>query len=115
MAGPTVQDARWQVQLEYNPVFQEAQSIRRGGALTLPERHRDTAIYDGRIHSVHPPLFMRIGLAGLALGWVQGLGDAAIYAPWYVMTVALPSGIGVSRDTFRGCVAVKCHRMESQD
>ena len=53
-AGPAVQLSRWHVLYEVNPAFQEGLAWRSGN-LELPRRTIDTALYNGRAYSVHPP------------------------------------------------------------
>ncbi|MFQ5424400.1 MAG: hypothetical protein ACE5F9_10525 [Phycisphaerae bacterium] len=89
VAEPKVGLWKWHVIRNQNPAFQEGLAWRHG-SLTLPQRTIDTALYKGRVYSVHPPLFALLTMTATALGGWQGVPEGTFYTPWYVMMVALP-------------------------
>lgn len=89
VTSPLVQYSKWRASADSNPAVAEAVAW-HNGTLELPRRFHDTALHDGHIYNVFPPLFTLLSYAALALGdWLQTPPDQ-FYAPWYVIIVALP-------------------------
>ncbi|HVP10873.1 MAG TPA: hypothetical protein VMV94_06740 [Phycisphaerae bacterium] len=87
--GPALKLSGWHIRTELNPAFLEAQAW-RDGRMDLSWRAPDTALCNGKVYSVHPPLFTLLSLAALRLGSLYGLPADQFYTPWYVIVVALP-------------------------
>ncbi len=86
---PSVRLSQWHVSPDLNPCFLEAQAWRHG-TFELDQRVRYTALVDGRILNVYPPLFTFISRVAIAYGLLQGLPENVFYAPWLLGVVALP-------------------------
>lgn len=98
--GHRVRPGDWTVRPESNSNFAEALALLEGH-WELPQRIFDTALVDGRVYSVNPPLFTFISyVCAAAMRW-QGEIVTQLYRPWYVMLVALPLPI-VGFAAFRG-------------
>src|ERR1041384_8617084 len=65
--GQWLRLTEWRVRPESNTNFAEALAWRHG-RLDLPARIHDSALYNGRIYSVNPPLFSFLSYAALLLG-----------------------------------------------
>ena len=55
----------------HNPNVAEAAAILHG-RLTLEDRPQDTALYDGKVYNIYPPLFTLISLGALQI-WPEGV------------------------------------------
>jgi len=88
-AGPILDLPNWHVDPSGNPPFQEAMAW-RNGRMDLPQRARDTALFNEKFYSVHPPLFAIISYAALSLGELQGVPHGQFYPPWYVLAIVIP-------------------------
>lgn len=88
-ASPFVKLSTWRAASDSNPAVAEAQAWHEG-RLTLPTRFHDTALFQGRVHNVFPPLFTLISYVALGLGKALGTPPGELYSPWYVALVALP-------------------------
>jgi hypothetical protein len=97
VASPEVELSNWHIPPETNPAVLEA-SAWRAGRLDLDAwregqvggRIRDTALVDGKIYNVYPPLFTGLSVIALTLGDLVGVPGGTFFPPWYVLLVALP-------------------------
>lgn len=88
--SPALQLTKWHVSSDLNPAFLEARAW-QAGRMTLEGRPADTALYNGKVYSVHPPWFVLLSHAALTLAkWYPHLPQGEFYTPWYVLVVALP-------------------------
>ena len=88
-AGPVVQLSSWRVDPATNHALAEALAW-RDGRLTLPGRMHDSALFEGRVYNVFPPLLTLLAYAAVTVGPLLGVAEGQFYAPWYVAMVALP-------------------------
>lgn len=87
--GHRVRLGEWTVRPESNTNLAEALAL-LDGHWSLPQRMFDSALFEGRVYSVNPPLFTFISyICAAAMRW-QGEIVTQLYRPWYVMLVALP-------------------------
>src|SRR6185503_15907613 len=98
--GHRIQLGEWAVRPETNTNFAEALAL-LDGHWDLPQRTFDSALFDGRVFSVNPPLFTFISYVGAAAMRWQGELVTQLYRPWYVLLVALPLPI-IGFAAFRG-------------
>lgn len=89
VSSPLVELSKWTAAADSNSAVAEAVAW-HDGRLTLPTRLHDTALFEGRIYNVFPPLFTLLSYAALGLGKPLGTAAGQFYAPWYVILVALP-------------------------
>ena len=87
--GPRVRLGEWTVRGEDNGNYAEALAW-HDGRLDLSHRLFDSAMHDGRVYNIYPPLFSFVSYATIALQHRQGVADDPMYRPWYVALVALP-------------------------
>lgn len=88
--GPALQLTKWRVNGGVNPALLEAQAW-HAGRMTLEGRPADTALYDGKVYSVHPPWFVLLSYAALSLARLfPYVPQGEFYPAWYVLAVALP-------------------------
>ncbi len=98
--GHRVRLGEWTVRPDTNTNLAEALAL-LDGHWDLPQRMFDSALFEGRVYSVNPPLFTFISYAcAAAMRW-QGEIVTQLYRPWYVMLVALPLPI-IGFAAFRG-------------
>jgi hypothetical protein len=99
-AGPVLQLGRWQVEPTANHGWIEANAW-LGGRLDIPHRDgvqirdrlRDSALFDGKVYNVFPPLFTFISCAAIWLQKIQASPDLTqltFFPTWYVALVVVP-------------------------
>lgn len=88
-AAPFARFTSWRVDAEANPGLAEAISW-KAGRLDLPRRLHDTALVEGRVYNVFPPLFTMTSWLAITAGPWLGVPEGQFYPPWYVALVALP-------------------------
>lgn len=96
-ASPVVRLSQWRIDPQTNHAMAEALAW-RDGRLSLPNRMHDSALFDGRVYNVFPPLLTLLAYGAIQVGSILGIPDGQFYPPWYVALVALPlplAGYGV--------------------
>jgi hypothetical protein len=91
VVGPLIKPADWRLDPRSNASFAEAVAWRAGRLdLELPQRIHDTALYEGRLYNVIPPLFTVMSYAAITAAGALGLPSGEFYSPWFFGLVALP-------------------------
>lgn len=90
VVGPKARISEWKLTRSTgNTNFLEALAW-YDGRLDIQERVWDSALYQGRVYSVNPPLFTFLAYGATVLAQRQGHPVETFYTPWYVELVALP-------------------------
>ncbi|RIK68500.1 MAG: hypothetical protein DCC65_02580 [Planctomycetota bacterium] len=92
VAGPYARFSDWHVDAAENPGMAEALAWHEG-RLDLPHRMHDSALYDGRVYNVFPPLFTLLAWFATWLGPALGAPDGQFPSAWLVTLVALPVAV----------------------
>jgi hypothetical protein len=88
--GPTVQFSQWYIGPDNNQAAAEAEAW-LDGRLTLPGRGGDTALYNGQVYNIFPPLLTVICFVYYgATSWLNDGMPLVFFTPLYVLIVAAP-------------------------